>query len=186
VAIKPSEQRAWAPAYHAKNMLAVLGANRQLHAESAPIAYSQTIEFPGTQAATDFLLRIGTHRRFLTSLRSETYSSQSARTLFHLLTEAQNLQRLSFAHISSSENPKQAVKTTWSDAMEWLMGVDRNDPTKGLEVLVIDEQAFHMREKDKAAGGFKVLQWSLAEQLEFLKGPRAKMVTEGWKRKREE
>jgi hypothetical protein len=68
--------------------------------------------------------------------------------------------------------------------MEWLMGVVRNDPTKGLEVLVFDEQAFHMREKDKEAGGFKVLQWGRAEQLEFLKGLRAKMVTEGRKRKR--
>ena len=75
----------------------MLGANKQLHAEAAPIAYSQTFEFPGTQVATDFLLRIGTHRHFLTSLRNETYSSQSARTLFHLLTEARNLQRLSFA-----------------------------------------------------------------------------------------
>jgi hypothetical protein len=70
--------------------------------------------------------------------------------------------------------------------MEWLMGVDRSDPTKGLEVLVLDEQAFHMREKDKTAGGFKVLQWGLAEQLEFLKGLRVKMATEGRKRKRED
>ena len=66
------------------------------------------------------------------------------------------------------------------------MGVDRNDPTKGLEVLVFDEQAVHMREKDKEAGGFKVLQWGPAEQLETLRGLKARMVAEGRKRKKGE
>ena len=92
-------------------MLAILATNKLLHAEAAPIVYTQPFSFPGTQVPTDFLLRIGTHRRFLTSLRSETYTSQSARTLFHLLLSSPHLQQLSFAHISPSENPEQAIKT---------------------------------------------------------------------------
>jgi hypothetical protein len=118
IVMKPTERRPWAPDYKAKNIMAVLATSKQLHAEAAPIVYSHTFEFPGTPVATDFLLRIGSHRRFLTSLRSDTYTSQSARTLFHLLTEAKYLQRLSFAHISSSETPKHAIKTIWGDAME--------------------------------------------------------------------
>lgn len=43
-----------------------------------------------------------------------------------------------------------------------------------------------MREKDKEAGGFKVLQWGPAEQLEFLKGLRAKMVAGGKQMKKAE
>jgi hypothetical protein len=101
--MKTVERRPWAPEYMAKNMLAVLGASQQLHAEAAPIEYGQVFVFLGTQVATNFLLRVGSHRRFLTSLRSETYTSQSARTFFHLLVEAHNLCQLSFAHISSSK-----------------------------------------------------------------------------------
>jgi hypothetical protein len=70
--------------------------------------------------------------------------------------------------------------------MEWLMGVDKNDPTKGLEVLVFHEQAFHMREKVKGIDRHRVLQRGPAEQLEFLKGLRAKMMTDGKRRKKTE
>jgi hypothetical protein len=186
IVMKPSERRPWSPGYKAKNSLAVLAASKQLHTEAAPIVYNHTFEFPGTPVATDFLLRIGSHRRFLTSLRSDTYTSQSARTLFHLLTEAKHLHCLSFAHMSSSETPKQAIKTIWGDAMEWLMSVDKNDPTKGLEVLVFDEQAFHVRERDRETGLVKILQWGPAEQLEFLRGLSGKMVAEGRKKKKSE
>ncbi|KAF1840030.1 uncharacterized protein K460DRAFT_241833, partial [Cucurbitaria berberidis CBS 394.84] len=179
IVIKQSSARSiWSPTYHARFLLAMLQTCKQIHAEAAPLVYGQSFYFPSTQVICDFLLRIGNHRRFLRSLRSETYASRSARTMFHLLAEARYLERLSFAHVSSSETPKAAVKNIWNDAENWLLGLDRNNPCKGLDVLVFDEQAFHMREKDLEAGGFKVLQWGPAEQLEFLKGLRAKMVAE--------
>lgn len=73
-------------------------------------------QFPGTQVVADFLMRIGSNRKFLRSLRSETYVTQSARTMFHLLSESPHLERLSFAHVSSGENAKTAVKNIWNDA----------------------------------------------------------------------
>jgi hypothetical protein len=66
------------------------------------------------------------------------------------------------------------------------MSVDKNDPIQGLEVLVFDEQAFHVRERDRETGLVRILQWGPAEQLEFLRGLSGKMVAEGRKRKKSE
>jgi len=68
-------------------MLALLRTCKQIHAEATPIVYTQPFSFPGTQVVADFLLRIGSNRRLIRSLQSSTYATQSARTMFHLLSE---------------------------------------------------------------------------------------------------
>ncbi|KAF2831437.1 hypothetical protein CC86DRAFT_139190 [Ophiobolus disseminans] len=103
VVMKGSTRVAWAPEYHGPNMLAIMRTCNHIHAEATPIVYTQAFEFPGTQVVADFLLRISSNRKHIRSLRSATYATQSARTMFHLLSEAQ---RLSFAHVSCSENPQ--------------------------------------------------------------------------------
>ncbi|KAF2035851.1 hypothetical protein EK21DRAFT_106688 [Setomelanomma holmii] len=108
-AAKLKTRSIWSPEYHTPNLLAFLRTSKQIHTEATPIVYDQAFTFPSTQIACDFLLRIGSNRRFLHSLRSETYTSASARTMFQLLAEAHHLQHLSFAHVSSSEGPTKAV-----------------------------------------------------------------------------
>ncbi|KAH7087130.1 hypothetical protein FB567DRAFT_629153 [Paraphoma chrysanthemicola] len=176
IALKSKARIVCSPNYHGRNTLALLRTCRQLHTEATPLVYLQPFTFPGTQVASAFLLSIGSNRRLLRSLRSETYASTSARTMFHLLSEARNLQRMSFAHVSSSETPGKAVQNIWKDAGTWLSVLDRKDPVKGLDVLRFDERAFHVREKDGKGGGYRVMCWGAAEQMEFLEGLRARMV----------
>ncbi|KAH7076929.1 hypothetical protein BKA63DRAFT_490209 [Paraphoma chrysanthemicola] len=176
ITLKSKARTVCSPDYHGRNTLTLLRSCKQLHTEATPLVYAQTLTFPGTQIASSFLLSIGSNRRLLRSLRSETYASSSARTMFHLLSEAHNIQRLSFAHVSSSETPAKAVQNIWKDAGAWLSGLDRADPVKGLEVLRFDERAFHVREKDGKGGGYRVMCWGAAEQMEFLEGLRARMV----------
>ena len=67
--------------------------------------------------------------------------------------------------MSSNETPKKAVGNIWNDAGNWLVGIDRSDPLEGLGVLMFGERAFHIRVKDKKAGGFRVTAWGPAEQV---------------------
>jgi hypothetical protein len=85
--------------------------------------------------------------------------------MFHLLAEAPNLSKLSFAHVSSSETPKKAVNNIWNDAGVWLVAIDRNNPTKGLDILEFNDKAFHMRERNKKAGEVKITCWGPNEQV---------------------
>jgi hypothetical protein len=118
IVLKSGSRSAWAPTYHAHNLLAILRTYKQIHAEAAHIVYTRTFQSPDTQAVSDFLMRIGSNRQFLRKLRSDTYASQSARMMFRLLAEAKQLEQLSFAHVSSTENPKTAVKNIWNDAAD--------------------------------------------------------------------
>jgi len=165
IVMKGSTRTVWSPTYHSPHKLALLRTSQQVYAEANPMLYTQPFAFSGTQVAGDFLLRISRNRALLRSLRCETYASQSARTMFHLLAEARGLQRLSFAHVSSNETPKKAVGNIWNDAGNWLVGIDRSDPLEGLGVLMFGERAFHIRVKDKKAGGFRVTAWGPAEQV---------------------
>lgn len=162
---KSGARKVWAPEYQGRNLLGLLRTSKQVHVEAAPMVYAQTFSFPGTQVACEFLLRIQQNRPLPRSLCSESYSATSARTMFHLLSEARHIERLSFAHVSSSETPKKAVNNIWNDAGSWLATIDRNNPEKGLDILAFDDQAFHMREKDKEAGGFRVTCWGPTEQV---------------------
>lgn len=165
---------AYSPVYSGKNNLAIIGTCKQICGESAAIVYTQYFHFPGTQVISSFLLQIGQFRQFLVKLRSDTYNSTSARTMFHLLQEARMLQLLRFTHISSNESPKTAVRNIYNDGNSWLLSLDKNNPTKGLDILEFEVSAFHMREKDKN-GNVNVVQWGHGEQLEFLKGLRLKL-----------
>jgi hypothetical protein len=192
--MRGSTRTVWSPSYHSPNALALLRTCKQIRNESTPIIYAQAFSFPGTQVACEFLLKISRNRSLVRILRCDAYTSLTARTMFQLLPEARNLQKLSFTHVSSSETPRKAVNNIWNDAGAWLMAIEVGNPTKGLEVLEFGEKAFHMREKDKKSGGYKVTCWGPNEQvsrmcvrdecvcadklgqLEFLKGLRAKMV----------
>jgi hypothetical protein len=88
--------------------------------------------------------------------------------MFNHLSSARSLQKLSFAHVSSNESPKKAVKNIWNDAGAWLEALDHSNPTKGLDILEFDEQAFHVREKDKKTGTLKVTCWGPSEQVSRL------------------
>jgi hypothetical protein len=168
IAVRSSTRTVWSPSYHGPNMLALLRTCKQLHTEAAPIIYTQAFSFPSTQVASDFLSKINRNRTLLHTLLSETYTSKSAQTMFHHLTSAHSLQKLSFAHVSNNKTPKNAVKEIWNDAGAWLATLDRNHPTKGLEILEFDEQAFHIREKDKKAGTLRVTCWGPSEQVSRL------------------
>ncbi|KAF2468037.1 uncharacterized protein BDR25DRAFT_316191 [Lindgomyces ingoldianus] len=171
---------AYAPTYNSKNRLTILQGCRQIHEEAAPILYGQLFHFPGTQVISSFLLQCGSNRKHLKNIRSDTYNSQSARTMFHLLQEAKDFEKLSFAHVSSNEQPKTAIKNIYNDAHGWLLNLDPKKPTKGLDVMSFDHSAFHWREKDNE-GNTIVKQWGPAEQVEFLKGLRIKLNQAGRK-----
>ncbi|ORY01983.1 hypothetical protein BCR34DRAFT_89586 [Clohesyomyces aquaticus] len=171
---------AYAPSYQSKNRLAILQVSHQVHDEALPLLYGQLFHFPGTQVISSFLLQLGSNRKHLKNIRSDTYNSQSARTVFHLLTEAASFERLSFAHVSSNEQPKTAIRNIYNDAHGWLLGLDPKNPSKGLNVLSFDHSAFHWREKDEE-GNVIVKQWGPAEQVEFLKGLKTRLDTAGRK-----
>jgi hypothetical protein len=65
---------------------------------------------------------------------------------------------------------KLALLRTCQQIHTWLAGIDREDPPKGLGILVFDERGFHVRVDDKKAGGFRVTVWGPAEQLAFFEG----------------
>ncbi|KAF2869565.1 hypothetical protein BDV95DRAFT_609103 [Massariosphaeria phaeospora] len=175
---------AYAPDYHGRNFLAVLGANKQMAAEAGAIVYGQFFHCPGTQVLSQFLIGIGLRNvKYLQQIHSDTYHKQTAQTSFHLLQEARALQRFSFAHVSSNESPPTAVKNIFNAAGTWLLSIDRNNPLKGLDVLTFEEAAFHTREKDPE-GGVTVTQWGPAEQMDFLKALKAKLragAKKAWK-----
>jgi hypothetical protein len=101
IALKTGTRSAWLPDYHGPNLLTILRVSKKVHADAVEIVYRfPAFQFPGTQVVADFLMRIGSNRKYLRSLRSERYASQSARTMFHLLFEVPHLERLSFAHVS--------------------------------------------------------------------------------------
>jgi hypothetical protein len=110
IVLRIGSRSAWAPTYYAHNFLAILKICRHIHAEAVPIVHTRSFQFPGTQIVSGLLMRIDSNRQFLRKLRSDTYATQSARTMFHHLAEAKHLERLSFEHVSSTDNPKTAVK----------------------------------------------------------------------------
>jgi hypothetical protein len=197
IVMKPGSRKVKSPNYFGPYLLALLRTCKQIHIEATTIVYQHEFVFPGTQVAREFLLAIRRNRSLLYSLRSEAYTSTSARPFFQLLTEARQLERSSFAHVSSNTTPKRAVRDIWRDAGRWLRGIDGDDPEKGLDVLTFDDQAFHIREKVKKTGGFRVTCWGPNEQvcsllglvmgvltrgqLGFLEGLRTKMISEGRK-----
>lgn len=161
----------YSPGYGGKNNLAILATSKQISTEAATILYSQKFHFAGTQVVASFLLHIGQFRRYLVKIRLDSYNSNSAKIMFHLLQDAKCLKILSFAHISSDNVPKTAVRNMFADTKVWLLGVDKEDPTKGLDTLFFDPSAFHMREKDED-GKITVVQWGETERREFFKGLR--------------
>jgi len=165
---------AFAPEFSKRNRLALLRTCKDVYSEALPILYAQQFHFPGTQVIASFLLQIGANRRFIKFIRSDTYNSQSARTVFHLLQEATDFKRISFAHVSSNEQPKTAIKNIFNDTQTWLLGVDPHNPYAGIDILCFDHAAFHMREKDEH-GQTRVIQWGPSEQIMFIKGLQMKI-----------
>ena len=166
---------AYSPVYCEKNCAAILATNKQIQKEAAQIFYSQKFHFPGTQVVAAFLLQIGSFKKYLVSIRSDTYNPTSARVMFPLLQGAKSLQLVSFGHVSSNESPKTAIKNIFDDGHRWLLTVERNNPAKGLDILRFDQSAFHVRVKDENGEEKTVVQWGPGEQLEFLKGLRIKL-----------
>ncbi|KAF2204493.1 hypothetical protein GQ43DRAFT_437917, partial [Delitschia confertaspora ATCC 74209] len=165
---------AYAPDYQAKNRLSILRTCKEVCKETLPIVYSQMFHFPGTQVISSFLLQIGECRKHLQFLRSDAYNGQSARTMFHLLQDAKNLKKISFAHASSNEQPKTAIKNIYNDAHVWMLGLNREDPYHDIKLLCFDNAAFHMCERDEE-GNVVVTQWGPPEQILFLKGLKQKL-----------
>jgi hypothetical protein len=172
---RQNTRMAYSPAYRGRNNLSILATCKQIQAEAAPIIYGQVLHFTGTEVIMNYLLQIRTKNRgYLRSLRSDTYTSASARAMFHLLEDTPNIERISFAHVSSNEKPVTAIRNIFNDASQWLLNLDKTNPTKGLEILGFDDTAFHLREKSKS-GEVTVTQWGPGEQLDFLKGLKMKL-----------
>ncbi|KAF2786629.1 hypothetical protein K505DRAFT_259478 [Melanomma pulvis-pyrius CBS 109.77] len=175
IALRQNTRHAYSPNYKGKNNLAILSTCKQLQGEATPIVYNQMFHFTGTEVIANFLLQIRMQNRaHLRSLRSNTYNSASAKTMFHLLEDAPQIQHISFAHVSSNEKPMTATKNIFNDASQWLLTLDKQNPTKGLDILSFDDTAFHMREKDEE-GNVMVTQWGPGEQIDFLKGFKLKL-----------
>jgi hypothetical protein len=170
---------AFAPKYTTKNRLSILRVNREIHDEAVPILYGQCFHFPGCQVLANFMLQIGGYRQHLMYIRSDTYNAQSARTVFHLLQECKQIKTVSFAHFSSNEQPKTAIKNLYNDAHVWLLGIDKYNPIAGMEILHFDDHAFHMRERNEDGKGYNVVAWSANDRVLFLKGLKLKLEQAG-------
>jgi hypothetical protein len=174
--LKQSNRKiAYSTDYRAKNKLAVLSACKEVRKEAAPIVYGQKFHFAGTQVITSFMVQIGKFRKYLRRFESETYNASTARHMFQLLMDAPGFQSLHFAHVSSNEGPKTAIKNIFNDAGRWLLSIDPQDPEKGLDVLTFGPAAFHRREKHDDGINFTVIQWGPGEHQLFQQGLRSRL-----------
>lgn len=175
VRIKQFKKTAYSPDYLGnKNNFAIMATCKEILAEAAPIAYAQPFRFPGTQVVTTFMLQTEMFRKYLVDIRSDSYHSNTGRSMFLLLRNCPSLKKLTFAHISSNEAPKTAIKNMHNDAGPFLKNVDRKDPAKGLEILQFERSAFHYRRKTEE-GNKDVVQWDQVDFDEFMKGLRAQL-----------
>jgi hypothetical protein len=162
---------AYSQLYKGKKNLAMLATCKKIRDEAAPIVYGQKFTFSGTQVITTWMLQIGQFGKFLKQLECDSYTGTSARLLFHMLvTNAPNVERLSFLHVSSNERPGTASKN--GDAQPWLDVVNKTDPGAGLRILHFSNTAFHMRVKQKD-GSVNVVQWGPGEKRDFVRGLQA-------------
>ena len=165
---------AYAQHYHEKHNVAILATCKQLRDEAAEIIYGHKFNFPGTQVAASFLLQTNQFQPWLKQLELETYNPSTARTLFWLLRNCPQLERIKFNHITSNESPKTAITNFFNDVGCWLCVVDKANPCKRLELIEFDDFAYHMRVKTDD-GKVIVTQWEAEEKDEFQKGLRAKL-----------
>ena len=146
-----------APGYTAKNGFGLLGVNKQIRAETMPIAYGMiAVSATGSSILVKFLLTIGSIARgHLRELSVTHYARKDIQMLFILLADCKNLSRLHLIDYPLAGSPAKIAKAFTMDAGTWLSSrvsmVGKNEAVKplkfGPQALKNGSKAFTKNEK---------------------------------------